>query len=390
MMSWSPHSWKNFLCHQAIEYLDDIKLSTVLRTLDIADPLISYDAMLKLQHHLLEAYEHRVFLLQAGDCAEVFKDITPHHLQATLTLLEKLRACLEGILQKPVIIMGRMAGQYAKARTSLYETIETQTLPSYRGELINHIDFSEKARQPDPKRLLEGYHYSQITLQAMKPIQNLFSSHEALHLPFEAALTRWDADSNTWWLASTHFPWLGIRTQNLDGAHIEFLRGIANPIGLKINAQCTPKTFIQSLLKLNPKRIPGKIVVITRLGAENVHTHLPRLIEAAQTHQIPLLWSCDPMHGNTYQTALGLKTRHFNTMLHELVETHRVHRTFKSHLNGIHLELTAKAVTECLDATDITSEENLHENYQSVVDPRLNATQSQKFIEQFAQAYVSM
>jgi len=333
-------------------------------------------------------------------------------------------------LNKPVIKIGRMAGQYAKPRSTATETIDGISLPSYRGDLINGAPFERNTRQPDPRRLLKGYSFASLTLnyirtlvenkfadfskmdswdldfvshspfadeyhQILAQIQNslslienlsinqsahsikdkVYTCHEALHLHYEQALTRQD-DSGQWYNLSTHLPWIGMRTAQLNSAHVEYMRGIANPVAVKISAACNPEQLIQLCKKLDPDNTPGRLLLITRFGNQKIAEHLPPLIKAIQAEGRQPLWCCDPMHGNTSVTSQGVKTRRFDAIIDELTQAFTIHRQLDSHLGGVHFELTGEHVTECIGGARGLTELDLKRAYKSLVDPRLNADQS--------------
>ena len=431
MKKWSPTSWQNYKYEQCAHYSDTDMLHHVVSELSNLPPLVSVGEIHKLKHALARASKGEVFILQGGDCAESFADCRDDVLKNKLKILLQMSLVLIYGMRKPVVRVGRIAGQYAKPRSSDVETRNGITLPSYRGDLVNSPEFTESARVPNPKRMLTGYSRSAMTLnyiralltggfanlqhpqkwnlefvehseQAeeyanivnaignaldfMKTIDGLqsskldtvddfFTSHEALHLHYEQALTR-QFNNGKWYNFSTHLPWIGMRTATIDGAHVEFLSGIQNPVGIKVGPSAKPDSLIELLQKLNPNCEEGRILLITRLGAERVASHLPAFIKAVQNTAIPVCWSCDPMHGNTETTEDGIKTRHFDNILSELDQAFDIHREHGSHLGGVHFELTGDNVTECIGGARGLSSKDLSNAYHTLVDPRLNYEQS--------------
>jgi 3-deoxy-7-phosphoheptulonate synthase len=429
MSQWSPTSWQSHPLNQGVDYPDKKKLDDVLEKLSSMPPLITGGEVLKLKEQLKEAALGNRFLLQGGDCAESFSECTTSNIQNKFKILLQMSLLLIHRLRKPIVRVGRIAGQYAKPRSSSEETKGDVTLPSYRGDLINHPEFTIEKRTPSPKRMLEGYSHSAMTLNYLRALVNggfadlhhphkwdlsffhhspqakeyfsivksiedsldfvktidglkssrldsidFFTSHEALHLPYESALTRKEDDK--WYNLATHFPWVGMRTATEDSAHIEYLRGIENPIGVKIGPSTTPE-WLQTLIDtLNPNNEPGKLTLITRFGEDKIDSMLPKLIKAAkQTNKI-VLWSCDPMHGNTKSTKEGYKTRHFDSIVNEIQKALSIHADNDSFLGGVHLELTGEDVTECIGGARGLAEADLKRAYHSLVDPRLNYEQS--------------
>lgn len=426
---WSPTSWKNYPIKQAIVYSREEEYHRIINTLSKKPPLVSATEIDCLNNRLTEVAKNNAFILQGGDCAESFNECTLENITSKLSVLLKMSLVLETSLNKPIVLIGRIAGQYAKPRSNSQETIKGYSLPSYRGDLINGYDFTELSRHADPKRMLNAYHVASTTLNHLKllinsastllphtkdwclnfldtsvatlpyknitqdidkkliksapPIKAFYTSHEALHLPYESALTRKINDK--WYNTSTHFPWLGMRTNDIEGAHIEYLRGIENPIAIKIGPSATPQ-FIEKLIKkLNPQHQPGKLTLISRLGCSAVDTLLPSLIRSAQDTGIPVLWSCDPMHGNTVTTKSNHKTRHFDDIYREMNQTLRHHLHEDSHLNGVHLELSGESVTECLGGTCDIKEQDLTKTFKSLVDPRLSYEQAMEIIFKLTQ-----
>ncbi len=389
MQAWSPTSWNRYAYQQAATYPDNTQLHRVLEQLGHLPPLVTYDEIKHLKHAIARAGRGETFILQGGDCAELFADCRSELIANKLKILLQMSLVLLHGMRKPIIRIGRIAGQYTKPRSSDYETIDGITLPSYRGDLVNSHAFTALARMANPKLLLEGYRCAAMTLNYIRAlleggdgVQNsnqekvdFFTSHEALHLHYEQALTRQGQDGK-WYNSSTHLPWIGMRTATLDSAHLEFLRGVQNPVGIKIGPDVTPNWLKEMLQVLNPQQEEGRILLISRMGAGHIEPRLPPLIDAVKTLGIPVTWSCDPMHGNTESTIDGIKTRHFDTILLELQRAVTIHREMDNHLGGVHFELTGENVTECIGGTRGLTASDLKRAYQSLVDPRLNYEQS--------------
>ncbi len=429
--NWTPSSWQSFPAKQQAHYDDPEALQSALDTLASLPPLVTSWEVMSLKGLLAEVQAGKRFLLQGGDCAESFADCNPSIISNRLKVLLQMSLVLIHGLHMPVVRVGRFAGQFAKPRSSDTETRDGVTLPSYRGDLVNDQSFTAEARRPDPQRLLQGHANSAITMNfvralieggfadlhhpeywdldwmahseqyreyqelvksisdsvhfseilAGRKLNNLsrvdfFSSHEALHLPYEQALTRQVPRQWGWFNLSTHFPWIGLRTNDVDGAHVEFLRGIRNPVGVKVGADTSSADLVRLASLLNPQREAGKLLFIHRLGAEHVEDALPRMIQAMQKSGHEVIWSCDPMHGNTESTQNGFKTRRFENVRNELELSFQIHKKMGSHLGGVHLELTGENVTECLGGARELVEADLHKAYKSQVDPRLNYEQS--------------
>lgn len=430
MQDWSPESWQAFTYLQAAKYGDEAHLAQVVKQLSQMPPLVTSGEIQKLKQEIARAGRGEAFILQGGDCAESFHDCRSERIGNKLKIMLQMSLILLHSLRKPIIRVGRIAGQYAKPRSSDFETINGITLPSYRGDLVNAPEFSEKAREPNPELMLQGYSYAAITLnfirallssgfaslhhpqqwdlrfvehskqaeeyhkivrsiadsldflESIDGLQNsslnkvdFYTSHEALHLHYEQALTR-QIKNKHWYDLSTHLPWIGMRTAQTGSAHLEFLRGVENPIGIKIGPGASKEWLAEVLKIANPHREEGRLLLITRLGAEKVAQLLPPLIEAVQATKIPVTWSCDPMHGNTETTKDGIKTRHFDNILRELQQVVATHKTMNSCLGGVHFELTGDNVTECIGGARGLSAGDLKNAYHSLVDPRLNYEQS--------------
>lgn len=444
MQTWSPNSWQKHPYLQAATYLDQKKLQEVIQQLSLLPPLVTSGEVKQLKKSIAKAGRREAFILQGGDCAESFDDCRSDIISNKLKILLQMSVVLLHGLHKPIVRIGRIAGQYAKPRSSDFETIDGITLPSYRGDLVNSPAFTQNAREAKPGLLLEAYSYAAMTLNFIRALldggfadlhnpkrwdlrfvdhskqkdeynaivqsisdalefldavdglsrSNLnkvdfYTSHEALNLHYEQALTRQLKDG-LWYNLSTHLPWIGMRTALPDSAHVEFLRGIQNPIGIKVGPEATPKWLSKMLALLNPEAIEGRIILYTRLGAKKVDTLLPPLIKAIQKIKIPVTWSCDPMHGNTETTHNGIKTRHFDNILFELKQSIEIHQRMDSYLGGVHFELTGDHVTECIGGARGLDETDLKRAYQSRVDPRLNYEQSLEMAIQLCRQYQSL
>ncbi|MGD8384233.1 MAG: 3-deoxy-7-phosphoheptulonate synthase class II [Lysobacterales bacterium] len=428
---WTPESWRGREAEQQARYADPDALQAALDALSTMPPLVTSWEIFSLREQIAQAQAGQRFFLQGGDCAENFSECNSEVITNRLKVLLQMSLTLIQGLQKPVVRVGRFAGQYAKPRSSDTETREGVSLPSYRGDLVNSLEFNAAAREPDPKRLLQAHANSAMTMNFVRalvdggfadlhhpeywnlswvehsPLAEVFqrladsigrsvkfmetvsgrkagsvkrvefyTSHEALHLPYEQAVTRQVPRQTGWFNLSTHFPWIGMRTAALEGAHVEYFRGISNPIGIKIGPSATTEHVRQLLHILNPGNEPGRIVLIHRLGAEQIESLLPPLIEAVQESGSPVLWVCDPMHGNTETVASGIKTRRFRNIMKETELAIELHHTHGSHLGGIHLELTGENVTECTGGARNLSEIDLRRAYKTMVDPRLNYEQA--------------
>lgn len=441
MRSWSPTSWQQFSYQQAATYPDELQVNRVVEQLSLLPPLVTSGEVKTLKKALVLAGRGEAFILQGGDCAESFNDCRPETISNKLKIMLQMSLVLLHGMHKPIIRIGRIAGQYAKPRSSDFETINGITLPSYRGDLVNAPNFDEQSRIPNPKLMLQGYscaamtlnfirallnggfaslnhpqkwdlsfvehsaqasEYSQIVrsigesldfLEAIEGIRSssidkvdFYTSHEALHLHYEQALTR-QLNDGLWYDLSTHLPWIGMRTAQLDSAHLEFMRGIQNPVGIKVGPSASKEWISDVLQIINPQREEGRVVLITRLGSKNIDSLLPPLIDAVRATNIPVTWSCDPMHGNTETTADGIKTRHFDNILSELQQALTIHRQMSSHLGGVHFELTGDNVTECLGGARGLDAQGLKQDYRSLVDPRLNYEQSLEMALQLSREF---
>ncbi|APJ03620.1 3-deoxy-7-phosphoheptulonate synthase [Silvanigrella aquatica] len=394
-LPWHPESWINYRLIQQPEYPNQSHLFESLHILNSAETLVTEEEILLNRHYISEAAKGNIFVLQAGDCAETFDSCQYGDVIQRVTHLQDLSEIIQNILKKPVVTIGRIAGQYAKPRSEEFEIQNGFELPSYRGDIINNIEFKKNKRVPEPKRLLEAFENSKLTLNWIRKYfhenniafknSRFFTSHEALLLNYESCLTRKSKISDNWFNYGAHYLWLGERTRDLNSAHIEYLRGISNPIGIKIGPKSNAQELIDIIKILNPNHIPGKINLITRIGANKVCDVLTKIIVSVNKAKTPVTWSCDPMHGNSFKTQNGIKTRDFESIFKELMDTYSLHNELGSILAGIHLELTHLNVTECLGGqkSNVT-ENNLLLNYQTYCDPRLNKEQSLELIHKFA------
>lgn len=365
---WSPASWREKPALQLPHYADLAALTHVTEDLEKSAPLVSFADTQKLAQHIAAAAKGEAFILQAGDCAESFSDFRAETVRNTLSLLGEMGKDFP----LRAITIGRMAGQFAKPRSDSNETRGGITLPSYKGDIVNEIAFTPDARKPDPSRMRRAYTQSAATLQLMHDhAPGVFSAHEALLLQYEQALTR--RHDNGWYGASGHFLWAGDRTRQPESAHVEYLRGIDNPLGIKCGPSLAADELLRLLDILNPDNRPGRITLIARLGHGNVATLLPGLLRATRDRAIA--WICDPMHENT-RFAHNYKTRHLAHIVTELKYFFAIHRAEGTIPAGVQLELTSRNVTECL-GRDV-AETNLAERYETYCDPRLNASQSLK------------
>jgi 3-deoxy-7-phosphoheptulonate synthase len=428
---WQPDSWRARPAAQQPNYEDAAELDGALAELSSLPPLVTSWEVLALKQMLAEAQEGKRFLLQGGDCAENFSDCNNVVIANRLKVLLQMSLVLIHGLRLPVVRVGRFAGQYAKPRSADLETREGETLPCYRGDLVNGAEFNPVSRRPDPQRMLQGHARSAMTMNfvralvdggfadlhhpeywnlawvehsplaeeyrrivegigdavrymetlAGEPIASFqraefYTSHEALLLHYEQALTRHVPRQWGWFDLSAHFPWIGMRTADVDGAHVEFCRGIRNPVAVKVGPAMATEQLKRLIEILNPDDEPGRLTLIHRMGAGGIGEHLPGLIEAAKSTGRRVLWCCDPMHGNTETLENGTKTRRFANIRSELEQAFDIHAAAGSHLGGVHLELTGEDVTECMGGARDLSETDLTRAYKSSVDPRLNYEQS--------------
>jgi 3-deoxy-7-phosphoheptulonate synthase len=431
LVAWHPRSWQNQPAQQQATYADPAALAEVVSSLSRLPPLVVSWEVEALKSHLAAAQRGECFVLQGGDCAETFDRCESGDISKKLKILLQMSLVLVFGLKKPVVRIGRMAGQYAKPRSADTETRDGVTLPSYRGDLVNRPGFSTAEREPDPQLLLRGYERAALTLNFVRalidggfadlhhpeywdldfvrhsplregyerivhsisdaldffeaatssPIHeanqvNFYSSHEGLHLLYEQAQTRFIERRQRWYNLSTHFPWIGMRTAALDDAHVEYFRGIANPVAVKVGPAMTVEWLQGLITALNPQHEPGRLAFIHRMGVKHIEERLPLLIQAARSTGCPVLWICDPMHGNTESLSSGLKTRRFENIVSELEAAFRIHRQMGSCLGGVHFELTGEDVTECTGGARGLTEGDLARAYRSQVDPRLNHEQA--------------
>ncbi|WND02590.1 3-deoxy-7-phosphoheptulonate synthase class II [Temperatibacter marinus] len=432
MSDWKPDSWKKFPIKQVPTYPDAEKHQRVLGELASYPPLVFAGEARRLKSQLAEVAEGRGFLLQGGDCAESFAEFHPNNIRDTFRVLLQMAVVLTFAASCPVVKVGRLAGQFAKPRSSDIEKKDGQELPSYRGDIVNGIDFTEGSRIPDPDRQIKAYSQSAATLNLLRAFAqggyanlmsvhkwtldfvgqteaaeqyreladnisnalefmqacginpnevtqlqgtDFYTSHESLLLDYETALTRVDSTTGDWYDTSAHMLWIGDRTRQLDGAHIEFMRGISNPIACKVGPTMETDELLQLIDALNPNNEAGRLTLITRFGADKVEEHLPRLLRAVKAEGKKVIWSCDPMHGNTI-SASGYKTRPFERVIREVRQVFACHKAEGTYAGGVHLELTGQNVTECTGGAAAITEEGLGSRYHTHCDPRLNASQS--------------
>jgi 3-deoxy-7-phosphoheptulonate synthase len=427
---WAADSWRTHAAAQLPHYDDPVELQATLDRLDRLPPLVTSWEILTLKQLLAEAQEGKRFLLQGGDCAETFADCNNEVIANRLKVLLQMSLVLVHGLRMPVLRVGRFAGQYAKPRSADTETIGGVTLPVYRGDLVNGPAFTAADRRADPARMLEGHARSAMTMNFVRALVNggfadlhhpeywnlawvdrsplaaeyrqmvagissamsfmetlagpiasfqradFYTSHEALLLPYEQTMTRQVPRQWGWFDLSAHFPWIGMRTAALDGAHVEFCRGIRNPVAVKVGPSMHAAQLQELVETLNPDDEPGRLTLIHRMGVGGIGQHLPRLIEAVKATGRRVLWVCDPMHGNTEKLGSGVKTRRFANIRSELEQALDIHAAAGTRLGGVHLELTGEDVTECLGGARGLSEADLGRAYKSTVDPRLNYEQS--------------
>ena len=428
---WSPDSWRGKPIQQVPDYPDAGHLEKVEQQLRVYPPLVFAGEARRLTSHLANASRGKAFLLQGGDCAESFAEFHPNNIRDTFRVMLQMAVVLTFGAARPVVKVGRLAGQFAKPRSSGTEEIDGVVLPAYRGDMINGMDFTAEARTPDPERLVRVYNQSAATLNLLRAFAqggyadlhqvhqwnldfvagssgaryadlcarldetlafmeacgvtsdttpqiretDFFTSHEALILPYEQALTRIDSTSGAWYDCSAHMLWVGDRTRQLDGAHVEFLRGIGNPVGCKAGPSSNPDDLIRLIDILNPANEPGRLTVITRMGADLVDSKLPPLLRAVKREGRNVVWVCDPMHGNTVKMG-DYKTRSFDRVLAEVKGFFAAHRGEGTQAGGVHFEMTGQDVTECIGGAQAISEARLGDRYHTHCDPRLNATQA--------------
>jgi 3-deoxy-7-phosphoheptulonate synthase len=429
--NWTPESWQQRTALQQPTYEDPVELGQALAQLSHLPPLVTSWEVLTLKQRLAEAQEGQRFLLQGGDCAESFADCNSPIISNRLKVLLQMSLVLVHGLKKPVLRVGRFAGQYAKPRSTDTETRDGVTLPSFRGDLINSPAFTAADRRANPERMIQAHAHSALTMNFVRALidggfadlhhpeywdlawvehsplaaeyrrmvasigdslrfmetlagqsissysrVDFYTSHEALLLHYEQALTRQVPRQDGWFNLSTHFPWIGMRTAALDGAHTEYFRGIRNPIAVKVGPTVKPDDLLRLIDVLNPDDEPGRLTLVHRMGAAQIAQALPALLNAVKADGRRVLWVADPMHGNTESTSNGYKTRRFDNISGELDQAFDIHAAAGTRLGGVHLELTGEDVTECLGGARDLVEKDLHRAYKSMVDPRLNYEQS--------------
>ena len=433
MSNWSPISWRDKLVLQQPTYPDKNKLNKVLSELKNYPPLVFAGEARMLKSQLANVAEGRAFLLQGGDCAESFSEFHANNIRDTFKVLMQMSVVMTYAGGLPVVKVGRLGGQFAKPRSSDTETFDGVTLNSYRGDIINGVEFTKKDRVPDPERMIKAYNQASATQNLLrafasggladlhqvhkwnldfahqgevsKKYKNLaeeiekslkfmeacgvtsknyrtlretdfYTSHEALLLPYEEAFTRRDSLTDEWYDTSAHMLWIGDRTRQLDGAHVEYMKGIKNPIGVKAGPTMDPDDLIRLCQTLNPDNEAGRLNVIVRMGANKVGKDMPKLIRAVEREGLKVVWSCDPMHGNTIKSSNNFKTRPVDAILTEMKQFFQIHKAEGTFAGGVHLEMTGKNVTECIGGSFVVTEEDLSSRYHTHCDPRLNADQS--------------
>ena len=431
--TWSPDSWRAKPIQQVPTYADQARVLDIEKTLASYPPLVFAGEARTLEAELARVAEGKAFLLQGGDCAESFAEFSANNIRDTFRVLLQMAVVLTYGAAMPIVKVGRLAGQFAKPRSADTETIDGVTLPSYRGDIVNGIDFNVEARVPDPERLVKAYNQSAATLNLLRAFAQggyadlhkvhqwtlncvagslqgrlyedlanrlsetlafmeacgltsettpqireteFFTSHEALLLNYEQALTRIDSTTGDWYDCSAHLLWCGERTRELDGAHMEFLRGIKNPVGCKAGPGMSGDELLRMIDILNPDNRPGRLTVIVRMGAAKLADRLPQLLQAIQREGRKVVWSCDPMHANTIKAASGYKTRMFDSILEEVRTFFAIHKAEGTHAGGVHFEMTGQNVTECVGGTATVTEASLGDRYHTHCDPRLNASQA--------------
>ena len=431
-MQWSPNSWRAKKAKHIPHYQDEEELNDVLFKIAKYPPLIFAGEARKLENKLAEVSNGKAFLLQGGDCAESFSDFHPDNIRDSFKVILQMAVVLTFGAACPIVKVGRIAGQFAKPRSQDVEKIDDIELESYKGDIINGIEFNEASRNPNPQRLFQAYNQSAATLNLLRAFAqggfanlhkihqwnlsfvehdkaekfkqmskrideclafmnacgindknvrqlyetDFFTSHEALLLPYEEALTRIDSTTGKWYDVSAHMLWVGDRTRQFDGAHIEFVKGIGNPIGIKIG----PSINIEELLKIidiiNPNNTAGRISLICRMGADKIMTKLPNVLKSVKKEGKKVVWTCDPMHGNTIKSNSGYKTRPLTNIISEIQQFFQIHRSIGTYPGGVHLEMTGQDVTECMGGLQKITDSDLKNRYHTYCDPRLNASQS--------------
>jgi 3-deoxy-7-phosphoheptulonate synthase len=435
LAAWTPESWRSKVDAQAVEYDDPAAVEAVSTRLRELPPLVTSWEITRLRELLADAQQGKRFLLQGGDCAETLADCRSQVIADKLKILLQMSLVMIHEGKRPVVRVGRLAGQYAKPRSKAVESRDGVVRPSYFGDMVNRSDFTENGRRPDPEKLIVAYSHAAMTLNFIRSLSaggfadvhhpeqwelsffrsagvpdslreeyekttrqlaealrfmealgestveeltrvDFYTSHEGLNLLYESAQTRRVPRRDGWWDLTTHLPWIGERTRALDGAHVEFFRGVQNPLGIKLGPTVTADQVLRLIDALNPKNEPGKLALITRMGASRVGDVLPGLVEVVKRAGRIVLWVCDPMHGNTQATPSGLKTRDFDHILREVETTFDVHEASGTYLGGVHFELTGENVTECIGGAAGITVDDLDKNYASACDPRLNYRQA--------------
>ena len=433
MKKWTPDSWTNYPAKHLPVYEDKAELDSVLKNISKLPPLVFAGESRSLKKELAKVVEGKAFLLQGGDCAESFAEFHPDNIRDTFKVILQMALVLTYSASLPVVKVGRIAGQFSKPRSSPVEVKDGQELPSYLGDNINGMEFDSKSRVPDAKRLFRAYSQAASTLNLLRAfsqggfadlrqvhlwnlgfvkkteqekkykqiedkisdalafmeacginsetnrrlrVVDFYTSHEALLLPFEQAMTRVDSTTGDYHDTSAHFVWIGDRTRQPDGAHVEFCRGIKNPIGIKCGPSLTGDELIKLINILNPSNEPGRITLISRFGADLVESGLPKLIRPIKKEGLNVIWSCDPMHGNTIKATSGFKTRPFANVVREVKNVFGVHQAEGTYAGGLHIEMTGQEVTECTGGAQKISDNDLSNRYHTHCDPRLNASQA--------------
>ena len=433
MKNWKPNSWRKYPVKHVPTYESEKELNQVLTKIKSFPPLVFAGETRHLKDQLSQVVDGKAFLLQGGDCAESFAEFNPDNIRDTFKVILQMSLILTYSASLPIIKLGRIAGQFTKPRSAPTEKQGDKELPSYLGDNINGIDFTEEARRHDPKRLFRAYSQSASTLNLLRAFSNggfadlknvhlwnlgyikkspqakkfkeledkiadalafmdacginsdfnrrlktvnFWTSHEALHLPFEETMARVDSTTGEYHTTSAHFVWIGDRTRQLDGGHVEFCKGIENPIGIKCGPTSKPEEIAKICEAINPKNEKGKITLISRFGHDQVEKFLPKLIRRIKKEGLNVIWSCDPMHGNTIKSTTGFKTRPFNKVLNEVKNVFAVHQSESSYAGGLHIEMTGQNVTECTGGAKNISEQDLSSRYHTHCDPRLNADQA--------------
>ena len=437
MSKWSLESWKNYILDQAPGWEDNKDLKNTINQIKDKPPIVFKDEIKLLKKRLSQVHNGNYFIIQGGDCAETFSDFNGELIKNKLNILLQMSVLLSYKTSLKTIRIGRIAGQFAKPRTSPTEIFNNIEFPSYRGDAINSLDCNLKSRTPNPLRMLEAYNQSVYTLNLIRSIINsgytnilnanewdldfikqsphvreynkiiskiqdtlsfiktvdrkseniknvelyeFFTSHEGLILEYEQALTKYDPLDKKYYNYSGHMIWVGDRTRSINGSHIEFVSGIENPIGIKLGPSIDKHELIDIIKKVNPNNEKGKILLITRFGEQSIEQNLPEIIQLVKKYKLNVIWMCDPMHGNTFKNDQGVKTRHFNTIIKEIELFMNIHKKMKSIPGGIHIEFTSENVTECLGGFQNIDNNELLNRYETACDPRLNNQQSLELI----------